>query len=365
MKIIFSFVLVGVALGLAMHNRNRQLAQSRSELEEMRNEAERIRQRLQVVNAANSKLNERILGEVNTIQSFSEIARRLSVLEEKDIYPAICDLVRDFLHAQEASVYMRDGEKLVLTAQKGWESVPRESLTLFKAKDLLWAALDAGKAVTALELDLQSTDGNDPSRRYRRLMCAPIVHPQTQKAVGVVSVDQLPFSEFHGNNISILNVISKWAGDSLYNAANFQELASQLTADDQMPGCVSPVVFRDRVQQESASGSGAFISILIQGLVGLSEAGQVAVRKAVYSALQPLLGSKDVVGKIRDGVYGILLPQDELKEFHGKLLEKCRAGLQDLPDASKVTVLVGTAPVESDDDVEHLVRSARQNLTRC
>lgn len=361
-KIIFAFVLTGVSLGLAMHNRNRQLAQARSELEEMRNEAERVRQRLQVVNAANQKLNERILGEVNTIQNFSEIARRLSVLEEKDIYPAVCDLVRDFLKANEASVYMRDGDALVLTAQRGWESVPRESLSIFRGKDLLWTALDAGKAVTAMELDLQSIDADEPSRRYKRLMCAPITHPTTHKTVGVVSVDQLPFSEFHGNNLSVLGVIAKWAGDSLYNAANFQELASQLAADELMPLSVSPVVFRDRINQEGNTG---FVSATIQGLAGLSDKSQVSVREGLYSAIQPLLGNKDVLGRLKPGVYGILLPADQTGQFVQKLAQKVQQSFQDHPEAGKVSILVGQAKVESDDDIDNLLRTSKQNLIRC
>ena len=374
-KVIFSFVLTGVVLGLAMHTRNRQLSQTRSELEEIRNEGERLRQRLQVVNAANQKLNERILGEVSTVQSFADIARRLSVLEEKDLYPAICDLTRDFLHAQEASVYMRDGDKLVLTAQKGWDSIPKEAMALFKGKDLLWTSMEQGKAMTALDMDMPAQmDPTDLSRRYRRLMCVPITHPQTHQAVGVISVDRMPFSEFHGSSLGMLNVISKWASDSLYNASTFQEVVGQLAGDDVMPNCVPPVVFRDRLSQEQTDVLGAaagaeapgFVCCTLQGLQVLPAEEQVALRQAFYSAVSPLLTQRTVLGRLRQGVYGILLPDSiQPTGFRDDLVKKLQQSLEGVAGTSKVTVLAGASGVSSDDDVESLIRTAQKNLVRC
>ena len=59
---------------------------------------------------------------------------------------------------------------------------------------------------------------------YPILIAAPIVEESTGQVRGVVCVNNLPFSKFHGASTKILGVVARWAGDSLYNA----ELVEQL-----------------------------------------------------------------------------------------------------------------------------------------
>ncbi len=226
--ILFSMAATALLLGLTQEARNRQLRETRSELEEVRNDQERLRQRISVLTAANEELNERILGEVNTVQSFSEIARRLSVLDRDDLYPAVCELMRDYINATESSFYELSNEKLVLRAQAGWESVPKEAKIIEAGDGLLWEALRLGQPVSAIDLDIPNRADNDPSRRYSRLMAAPVLHPESKKPIGVVAVDRMPFSRFHGASVKILGVVARWAGDSLHNAALFEQLREQV-----------------------------------------------------------------------------------------------------------------------------------------
>ncbi|MGE0488253.1 MAG: GAF domain-containing protein [Vulcanimicrobiota bacterium] len=227
--ILFSMAVTALLLGLTQEARNRQLRETRSELEEVRTDQERLRQRISVLTAANAELNERILGEVNTVQSFSEIARRLSVLERDDLYPAVCQLIRDYLQATEASFYDLQDGALVMRAESGWAKVPKEAQKLTDGEGLLWEAVRQKRPVTAMELEIPAkADAADPARRYGRLIAAPVLHPDTKEPIGVVSVDRMPFSRFHGASVKILGVVARWAGDSLYNAALFEQLRSQV-----------------------------------------------------------------------------------------------------------------------------------------
>lgn len=221
---LFGLLATGLILGLTQESRNRKMRELRAELDETKKDQERLRQRVSVLSSANDELNDRILGEVTTVQSFSEIARRLSVLDESDLYPAICDLVRDYLSADEASYYALVDDKLVMKAQKGWSSVPEGATTVSKGDDLLWRAIRAGHAVTPVD---ESNGSTMTKGRHTRLICAPVLHPKTQQPIGVVSVDRLPFSKFHGASIKVLGVIARWAGDSLHNANLFHELRSK------------------------------------------------------------------------------------------------------------------------------------------
>ncbi|MBX3166392.1 MAG: GAF domain-containing protein [Candidatus Eremiobacteraeota bacterium] len=359
--IIFSFVVTAVVLGMVQNSRFRQLLQTRSELEEVRNEGERLRQRLQVVNTANQKLNERILGEVTTVQSFADIARRLSVLEEKDLYAALCDLMVDFVHAQEASVYMLQGERLTLMAEKGWESVPQEARALVRDRDLLWSALDQRKVVTPL--DLEKMPGQtvlDAARRHRRLICAPIFHPQSGEATGVLSVDRLPFAHLHGNTLGMLGVIAKWAGDSLFNASSFQELSRQLVSDELIPGCIPPILLQDRFQQKPGQ---ALVVCQLQGLKGLEYADQVWFRKTLSAALQPLAGGGASIGRAGEEAYALLLPDaGSAAAASEQLVNTLRTKVQGHPQAARLSIFIGSA---LGDSYESAWQQALKSAQRC
>ncbi|MBX3172326.1 MAG: GAF domain-containing protein [Candidatus Eremiobacteraeota bacterium] len=359
--IIFSFAATAVVLGVVQNSRFHQLLQARSELEEVRNEGERLRQRLQVVQTANQKLNERILGEVTTVQSFAEIARRLSVLEEKDLYPALCDLMVDFVHAQEASVYMLQGDCLTLMAEKGWESVPQEARALVRDRDLLWTALDQRRVMTPLDLEkiLRQTP-LDPSRRNRRLICAPIFHPQSGEAIGVLSVDRLPFAHLHGNTLGMLGVIAKWGGESLYNATSYQELSRQLVRDDLIPGCIPLILVQDRYQQKPGQG---LVVCQFQGLKRLEYADQVWFRKTLSAVLQPLATEGASIGRAGDEAYAVLLPEgSKAAETAERVVSLLRSRVQSHPQRGTLSIFVGSvsgpSPATYKSDCQRALKSA-------
>jgi len=360
--ILFSFMLTAVVLGMVQNSRIRQLRQARSELEEVRNEGERLRQRLQVVNTANQKLNERILGEVTTVQSFADIARRLSVLEEKDLYPALCDLLGDFVHAQECSVYMLQDENLILKAQRGWSEVPQDARSLQRDKDLLWSALDQRRVVTPLDLDKMPVHSvSDTARRHRRIICAPIVHPHSGQAMGVVSVDRLPFAHLHGNTLGMLSVIAKWAGDSLFNASSFQGLSRQLNSDDLIPGCIPPILLQDRFQQGVRRGDRcSLVVVQLQGLETLDPDDQVWFRKTLSGALQPQLGSGVSLGRLNDDSYALLLAtSDKPEQVANEVMAQLKSKIPSHPQSNRLHPQVGwSAASEHEGDFEKTWRQA-------
>ena len=231
--ILFAILATGLVLGLTQESRNRKMRELRSELEEARKDQERLRQRVSVLSSANEELNDRILGEESTVTSFSEIARRLSVLDEKDLYPAICDLVVDYLQADQTSYYELSKDKLIMKAQKGWGTVAEEAVVISKGKGMLWNAVKAGEPITPMDLEIPPGAAQwDPSRSFSRLICAPVLHPETHEPIGVLSVDHMPFSRFHGTSIKVLGVIARWAGDSLHNAKLFEELRAKAGSAD-------------------------------------------------------------------------------------------------------------------------------------
>lgn len=228
---ILAMLVTGILLGMVQEARNKQLREARQELDRSRTEQDRLRQRIQVLTEANNELNERILGEVKTVSSFSEIARRLSVLDRNDLYGAICDLINDYLSATRSTVYEMRGDQLQIKAAKGYVVVPEDLKSISDKKSLAWKAVQEKRPMSALDM-LKAENGKGVLKegQFPILMAAPIVEESTGEIRGVVCVNNLPFSKFHGASTKILGVVARWAGDSLYNAQlveNLREKASQ------------------------------------------------------------------------------------------------------------------------------------------
>ncbi|MEW6277756.1 MAG: GAF domain-containing protein [Candidatus Eremiobacterota bacterium] len=370
--IIFSMIATGFVLGSTQQARNRQLAHTRNELEDVRAEAERQRQRINVLTAANRELNDRILGEVSTVQSFSDLARRLSVLEEKDLYPAICELICDYLGASEASVYALKGNHLVLTSARGWDQIPEEARTLPEGKDLLWETVRRKQTVTARDVDVPRGSESDPSRRYRHVMCAPLINASTGNVTGVISVDAIPFARFHGLSLKVLAVIARWASDSLYNATMFRGVTAQLVGDELMEDCLPPVLFRDRLEKEASDEKGGhgILSVRLQGLGELAPREQKELRKNLYQSLRQIMTGTDILGRLQEGHYGVLLnrEQDVTFNLQQTLLDALRRELKPQLSAANGTlkVRVGASQFNgAGGDLDVVLQRLSDNMVDC
>lgn len=233
---MLAILATGILMGLAQEARQRQLREARGELERARGDADRLRQRIAVLDQANRELSERILGEVTTVSSFSELARRLSVLERKDLFPAICELVNDYLSATRSTVYSVVGNGLELRASAGFAVVP-EALQLISDKEsLAWVAVAEKEPLSALDLLSRQPTGKLARLRegeHPILLAAPIIEESTGLVTGVVCVNNLPFAKFHGASKKILGVIARWAGDALHNASVVEALRQQASGGGQ------------------------------------------------------------------------------------------------------------------------------------
>ncbi len=233
---MLAIMATGVLFGMTQESRNRQLRDARNELDRSRTEQDRLRQRIQILTQANNELNERILGEVNTVSSFSEIARRLSVLEQEDLFPAICELINDYLSASKSSVYSLSDGVLTLESARGFVVIPEDLKSISNQDSLAWHAVNEKTSLSALDLLSRKGTAETPARALKEgehpiLMASPIFDEAEGRVTGVVCVNNLPFSKFHGASKKILGVIARWAGDALNNAAIVEGLRARLSAE--------------------------------------------------------------------------------------------------------------------------------------
>ena len=219
---ILAFVATGLTLGLAQRAGHRKMKTFNLRLNQSFQTREQLRRKVGILESDNETLNDQIQGQLVTPYSFSEMAYGLSILDERDLYSAMCDAVCRYIPAQAASFYiLNEEEELVEMARAGPDyrsspSAPDPTLLKF--------ALFTRVAVTRLDLDLLGKDryaGNSP------LICAPVLHQQTGTPMGVLCIEKLLFVNFNHISKKSLGALANFAAGALSNARRRDAVRAQ------------------------------------------------------------------------------------------------------------------------------------------
>lgn len=220
---ILAFVATGLTLGLAQRAGHRKLRKFNFCLNQSFQTREQLRRKVGILESDNETLNDRIQGQLVTPYSFSEMAYGLSILDEQDLYSAICDAVCRYIPAQAASFYLLTlDEELVEMARAGHPSSPP-----VQDQTLSRLALLTRTAVTRLDLDLFGKDryaGNSP------MICAPVLDQQTGKPMAVLCIEMISFVNFNHISKKSLGALANFAAGALSNARQREIVKAQVAS---------------------------------------------------------------------------------------------------------------------------------------
>jgi len=243
---VFSFLFVSLFLGQLYDRVKNRLVKLGHEHEELKTQFENLHLHYESLQLANEELEKKVVGRQTTFNSLYEMARGLESLDEKRLYDGVMELVRRFLFAERACMYLYDDEKRLQVKSTIGYGVDDTGRLLRRGTEnsLLQAAL---KAETPLafrgEHDAQAA-GPDGV-----LMVAPIRLLTTGKTVGMIGVDQMPFLAVNAGNLRILGIIADWTAQNLEKSRAFKDLKTR-ELDDQLTGVYSSGYFDIRIGEE-------------------------------------------------------------------------------------------------------------------
>ncbi|MFA5506783.1 MAG: GAF domain-containing protein [Vulcanimicrobiota bacterium] len=223
---ILAFVITGVVLGLGQRASRRKLQAFRFHLKESFLSRDQLRRSVGALECTNETLNHQVQGQLVTPYSFSEIARRLSLLDERDLYQEMCTAVCEYIHAEVASFYLltEDGN-FKEVARMGSRNHPFPVADKTEEQPLVKLAQTTRAAVTRLDLGIHAMD---KSTAKKCLMCAPLLHKQTGATMGVLCVDKMPFARFNNVSKRSLRALADFSAGALANARERRALREEV-----------------------------------------------------------------------------------------------------------------------------------------
>lgn len=368
---MFTLFPVAIYLGAVRDARRHILAEARETADEQARQIKSLRGELQILETANEELRQRVLGQDNVLSSLRNLAQKLAAIKADDLYPAIAEVVCQFLGAEQCSIYEVEEGFGTLKAFHGQSEIPGQWMEVYLQDDpsLLGQAV-RDRRIMCLRDNLRAASTSDalpPS-----VISAPIMDSARGDVLALINVQKIPFVRVHGGTLRMLGVIADWAGHSLTNARRFSLLAGH----DEFYYCFTPTFFRKRMDEEYARSvrvakgtAPAIFSLMVvtlQGTSALSPAGFLKIMRAVGMILALNIRRSDSLGRLQENGFGLLLFNTDLKGAYlaqEKIVDEMLRYLPLLDESRFVEIHLGCASSNVARDSMALERLAEREPT--
>ncbi|NDV22095.1 GAF domain-containing protein [Desulfovibrio sp. JC022] len=219
------FFLAGVVLGELRQTHIKEYNGVCEERDAFHDAFDKIKVKYDILSEAKQELDSKILSQESTLGTLYEAAQGLRTLSMDSIYPAVLEILREFMDVEDCSIYLLDGTEFKLdTALRHGKGFLPETVPL--GESLMSIAAAQKRAVSIR--DIASTE----SMPGGLVISAPIMADNHQHVVGVLNVEKMPFLKFTSDSVRVAGLVADWCGSSVENATVFAETKDKLIADE-------------------------------------------------------------------------------------------------------------------------------------
>jgi K+-sensing histidine kinase KdpD len=203
-------LLAGYVFGELRTTLERRMQRLRDQAALMQQEAAEARSRLQQAETALVELQGRVLGQTATMTRLYQIAQSLNVLSVEKILTELLGVLEDLLHVTQASIYrVEEGNRFARLAVRVGQPAWSNSITI-DDHELVKKAIEEGKVLTL----------KNAKERPAPIYMVPIF--QNRRTYALIAIHRLPLSKVTADTTQLLNVLAKWASESMERATAYE-----------------------------------------------------------------------------------------------------------------------------------------------
>ncbi len=300
------FFLVGIVLGETRQMQIKEYNEVCEARDAFKDAFNKIKVKFDILSEAKQEVDTKILSQESTLGTLYEAAQGLRTLSIDSIYPAVLEILRDFMEVEECSIYLLEGTdfRLDTAIRHGKDFLP-EVIPL--GEDLMSLAASRRKAVSIRDVaDFDSMPGGV-------LISAPILADNQRHVIGVLNVEKMPFLKFTSDSVRVAGLVADWCGSSVENATVFAETKDKLIADE-LIDAYTYEYFKRRLREEFVRARRyeldlSLIMLEFPGLSNASDEGREEVLMAFSMILKNQIREIDILF-ISDvpGAFYLILP---------------------------------------------------------
>ncbi|HHM23646.1 MAG TPA: hypothetical protein ENJ23_01235, partial [Bacteroidetes bacterium] len=202
------------------------------ENEALRKQRDRLKEQLEIITQIKEELENRIIGQEETVHSLYQATKSLETLDEKAFYQALTELTVRFTGAKKVSLYIIDypSETIRCVARYGYPEPLQnpESFPLYHG--IFDVILRANRLLTIKDIS------DDPAHfkiwqksKHQAFAYVPI--SMASVIVGILTIDDISFLKLNISTVRILALIAELAVPALKNIIQFQDLQEMVNVD--------------------------------------------------------------------------------------------------------------------------------------
>ena len=278
-----------------------------------------------VAEQARKVLEARIVGETATVRTFSEAAQKLEALDPAHVCEGCLELLGKYFQVGQASLYMTEGNDLVLRASRGWSGGQAAEGRIPIAESLMQMTLQENRIIMPRDITARP-DSQRYFSQYGQVLSMIPLRDGDRHPIGVVNVERMPFLSLTKPTLELMELVVDWAGRAVARARLVRSMLASRLGDEEL-GIYTYSHFEQVFKQEFTRAQQhrlhlAVSLIKIDRYSLLPKEAQRLVTHTVVSLLKRHLHETDMIFHYRfEGIFVLLLPMRTLSEVEKDLAQ--------------------------------------------
>lgn len=210
------WMLAAVVLGELRMRHRQQHIEASDRLRQAERRVGLLSRAHQELTAAKDRLETRLAGQMGTATGLFEAARSLETLNPGTVIAGVSELVEVALHARSYSLFLLEGDALVLASARGW-TADRPLTDRYGGSTPLFQSVVGGQHVVTV-----ATPEGDAVLNGHGLMAGPLVDPGTGRLLGMLKIEDMAFLDFNLSSLQAFKAMCEWIAAAYAHALAHQ-----------------------------------------------------------------------------------------------------------------------------------------------
>lgn len=278
------------------------------EVEESHQREELIANSYNFVKNRKESLEVQVSGQLLSSIDAYRAAKSVETLDPKSVMQGVERLVQSVLGAEKFSLYLFNDNKLSAAIMHGWATNDPYKAEIDSFSQIYRAV------VGQRELLVVANEQHEIALDGQGILAGPVFEPESNRVIGMLKVEQLPFTTLSLNTVETFRALSEWIGTALVNAKNYQAARSESMVNPER-NLLSYNYFKRQSDYMAKLAARlkfdlSMLVVRINDVHSLSDADRVTIARQISESVRAALRSIDLAFDYQtDGEeYSLLLP---------------------------------------------------------
>ena len=285
------------------------------------------------VEALARNLERQLVGELSGQTGVYMAANNINAADPQKAHEAILEMFHSAMGADKLSLFMLNGNNLELVRNKGWIEKESYQKKFETASPLFGAVIGQGRTLNL------NVPADEVVLAGEGVLAAPLMHNQTGEIVGMVKIENLPFSNLNETTINLFKTLSNWVGTVVVNQLVMQRSLLNQISEEHTGVYSSNLLLRDKALLSGLARRMHFelaaVEVSIKGGKAIDEIERQALAQDLFQAVQGVLRRTDILflAEEQNTQFSILLPgadKEGSKDVVEKICSKLKCDLKSL-----------------------------------